>query len=73
MGQPPRHGDEPEPLLRAVAATARDILTNGDAVLLVLVGLGALLWPLLGWLAALSYVALLAILALTVRLARRRG
>lgn len=72
MSKAPRHGGERESLLQGVARSVRDAW-NGDMALLVVLGLGALLWPWLGWVAAACYVAAVSVVVTTVWLARRRG
>lgn len=65
MSPPPRHGGEHQSLLAALGATARDVVWNGDAAALLALGVGALLWTWLGWIAAVAYFALLVVVVLT--------
>ncbi len=72
MGQRPRHAGERESLARGLARSGREIVWNGDTALLLVVGLGVLLWPWLGWIAAAVYFALAGLVAVTLWLVLRR-
>jgi hypothetical protein len=72
MGQRPRHAGERESLARGLVRSAREIVWNGDTALLLVVALGVLLWPWLGWIAAAVYFALAGLVAVTLWLVLRR-
>ncbi len=51
---------------------ARDVIGNADLGLLVVLGLGFLLWPWLGWIAAAAYAMVVLLVAGTLCAVRRR-
>ncbi len=72
VDQAPRHARKPDPLPTRVARFARELVWDGDTVLLVALGLGVLVWPWLGWVAAAGYVALVGVVSATLWLVVRR-
>lgn len=67
-----RHAGGAESWLETARRIARDVTWKADFGLLVVLGVGFLLWPWLGWVAAAAYALVVLLIAGTLWAVRSR-